>query len=240
MDNATPTPHRPAGIEPLLTVRDVVALSRLGARTVRELTRQGRMPPPIRFGKSLRWSPNAIRAWLANGSPPPRKRGAAKAAAPGKRPVGRPPCRSDTPHDHRDPRLVGWHEQVARPHRTRPPAGGARRRRHGGQRLRLARHDLRRHHRHARGRRRTRLRALPCHRPVPEVRLSALSTTYDPRDIYGPRACLSPQDIPQSCGDPSCPVHERIARRLRIAGVDSEQARAEAFVAPRERVESAN
>lgn len=39
--------------------------------------------------------------------------------------------------------------------------------------------------------------------------------TYDPRDIYGPRICLSPQDIPQPCLDPACPVHGRRREPLR-------------------------
>lgn len=74
-------------IEPLLTIRDVVGLSRLGERTIHMLVKERRMPAPTRFGKALRWNPAAIRQWLLDGSPKPRRTSADTSC---KRPVGRP------------------------------------------------------------------------------------------------------------------------------------------------------
>lgn len=56
--------------EPLvLTARDVALLLSISPRHVATLNSTGRLPRPIRFGRSVRWSAEELREWLAAGAP---------------------------------------------------------------------------------------------------------------------------------------------------------------------------
>jgi len=55
-----------------LTVDEVAAVLRCSARSVYRLVDSGRMLPPCRFGRLLRWHGAAFDAWVANGCPASR------------------------------------------------------------------------------------------------------------------------------------------------------------------------
>ena len=60
----------PAQVEPLLV--DVKALGRLlslSVRSVRRLNSGGKVPRPVRVGRSVRWNVETIREWIAQGCP---------------------------------------------------------------------------------------------------------------------------------------------------------------------------
>ena len=38
-------------------------------RTIRRWSRDGRMPPPVKIGKSVRWDADVIREWIKQGCP---------------------------------------------------------------------------------------------------------------------------------------------------------------------------
>lgn len=57
--------------EPLaLTARDVARLLNVSPRHVATLHATGRLPRPVRFGRSVRWNAEELREWLAAGAPP--------------------------------------------------------------------------------------------------------------------------------------------------------------------------
>ena len=60
----------------LATVDDVATLLNCSVRHVQRLSDSGRMPSPVRLGRSLRWSVAAIQEWIEAGCPDSRKRGA--------------------------------------------------------------------------------------------------------------------------------------------------------------------
>jgi predicted DNA-binding transcriptional regulator AlpA len=49
----------------LLDVRAVARLFSLSTQTVRRLDSQGRIPPPIRIGRAVRWYKPHVLGWLA-------------------------------------------------------------------------------------------------------------------------------------------------------------------------------
>ena len=53
----------------LLTVNDVAWLLNCSARTVYRLADSGRIPPPVRLGRLVRWSRRTLEVWLAEGCP---------------------------------------------------------------------------------------------------------------------------------------------------------------------------
>jgi len=53
----------------LLTAYDVAAILACSSRTVYRLADQRLIPPPVRVGGMLRWSRQAIQAWIAAGCP---------------------------------------------------------------------------------------------------------------------------------------------------------------------------
>lgn len=56
----------------LLDVRAVAALLGCSPRHVYRLADAGKMPAPVRLGALVRWSRQAIEAWIADGCPPVR------------------------------------------------------------------------------------------------------------------------------------------------------------------------
>jgi len=58
----------------LLTVREIAARLKCSTRMVYRLADAGRMPPPCRLGKLVRWKTEAIDAWIEQGCPNCRKR----------------------------------------------------------------------------------------------------------------------------------------------------------------------
>jgi len=57
----------------LLTLEEVAALFKVEPRTVRRQHDAGKFPPAIRIGTALRWSREAIEAWIAQGGGSPRR-----------------------------------------------------------------------------------------------------------------------------------------------------------------------
>ena len=53
----------------MLTVDGVASLLACSPRTVYRLADSGRMPPPVRLGSLVRWSRQAIDAWVVAGCP---------------------------------------------------------------------------------------------------------------------------------------------------------------------------
>ena len=66
-------PSMPLRADPLaLDVPALAAALRVSVRTVHRLRDQGRLPEPLKLGRSLVWpvdGPNGIRAWLAANAP---------------------------------------------------------------------------------------------------------------------------------------------------------------------------
>jgi predicted DNA-binding transcriptional regulator AlpA len=50
----------------LWTLREVAKALNVCEKTVWNLRRAGKMPPPIQLGRVLRWDPETIRRWLAS------------------------------------------------------------------------------------------------------------------------------------------------------------------------------
>lgn len=48
----------------LLTVKDVAAMLSVSQRQVWKLHASGRIPAPVRLGRSVRWAKNGIARWL--------------------------------------------------------------------------------------------------------------------------------------------------------------------------------
>jgi excisionase family DNA binding protein len=51
---------------------DVATLLKSSSRHVRRLADGGKMPPPLRIGRLIRWPKATIDDWLANGAKPVR------------------------------------------------------------------------------------------------------------------------------------------------------------------------
>ena len=51
----------------LLTAAELCSLLKLDARTLRVLRHEGRVPEPIKLGRSLRWRRAEVEAWIAGG-----------------------------------------------------------------------------------------------------------------------------------------------------------------------------
>jgi predicted DNA-binding transcriptional regulator AlpA len=71
MPTTTATPNPPPAGPPLLV--DLRELARLLARSEASLLRDvaaGRLPDPVRIGRSTRWRRTEIEAWIAAGCPP--------------------------------------------------------------------------------------------------------------------------------------------------------------------------
>ncbi len=56
--------------EMLLTVRDLAARLQCSPRKVRGLLSAGKLPTPVRVGRSVRWLASEIDGWLRAGCPP--------------------------------------------------------------------------------------------------------------------------------------------------------------------------
>lgn len=56
--------------KPLLwTMKEAAKALGICDKTVWTMAKEGRMPPPIRFGTSVRWDPEVLREWIAKGCP---------------------------------------------------------------------------------------------------------------------------------------------------------------------------
>lgn len=53
----------------LLAVRDVAALLRISGRQVLKLRASGRIPVPLKLGRSTRWRAEEIESWVRAGCP---------------------------------------------------------------------------------------------------------------------------------------------------------------------------
>ena len=53
----------------LLTAAQVAEILAISVRHVHKLNREEKIPAPVRLGRSVRWSRNEIKAWIAAGSP---------------------------------------------------------------------------------------------------------------------------------------------------------------------------
>lgn len=53
----------------LLNVRDVAARVRVSVRQVWKLASSGRIPKPVRLGRSVRWRAAELQAWIEAGCP---------------------------------------------------------------------------------------------------------------------------------------------------------------------------
>jgi len=61
-------PTLPAGIEPMLSIDDLVALLSCSRRLVERMRSAGRVPrPDIKVGKMPRWRVETIRRWIEGG-----------------------------------------------------------------------------------------------------------------------------------------------------------------------------
>ena len=55
----------PTAIEPLFDTNDVAAAAKLSPRTVERRRAEGTGPEFVRIGRSIRYEPSAVRAWIA-------------------------------------------------------------------------------------------------------------------------------------------------------------------------------
>jgi predicted DNA-binding transcriptional regulator AlpA len=61
-------PSLPAGLEPMVTTEDFVALLRCNRRTFERLRSAGKLPrPDIQLGRMPRWRAQTIREWIERG-----------------------------------------------------------------------------------------------------------------------------------------------------------------------------
>ncbi len=65
----TPTPRVTVPTSRLLTARDVAQRLVCDERTVRRLSREGKLPRPIKVGRRLRWRAAEIDEWLERRRP---------------------------------------------------------------------------------------------------------------------------------------------------------------------------
>lgn len=54
---------------PVLDVRAVALLLGCSARHVFRLSGEGKMPPPVRIGRLIRWRRSDLDAWISSGCP---------------------------------------------------------------------------------------------------------------------------------------------------------------------------
>ena len=59
--------------EKLLSVQNVSEMLGVSPRHIRRLNDAGRMPAPVRLGKSVRWPESALTEWVKAGCPDCRK-----------------------------------------------------------------------------------------------------------------------------------------------------------------------
>jgi len=59
----------------LLDVHQVAKTIGCSPRHVHRLSDAGRMPPPVKLGRLVRWRRCEIEAWIAEGCPPVRRKG---------------------------------------------------------------------------------------------------------------------------------------------------------------------
>ncbi len=52
-----------------MTAREVSKLFQVSERTVWRLCETGQIPPPIRFGRVIRWNHEGLKKWIDAGSP---------------------------------------------------------------------------------------------------------------------------------------------------------------------------
>jgi excisionase family DNA binding protein len=53
----------------LIGVREVAKLLKVSVRHVVRVSETGEIPPPIRIGRAVRWSRDALTKWIADGCP---------------------------------------------------------------------------------------------------------------------------------------------------------------------------
>lgn len=53
----------------LIGVREVAKMLKVSVRHVIRMSETGEIPPPIRIGRAVRWSHDAISKWIADGCP---------------------------------------------------------------------------------------------------------------------------------------------------------------------------
>ncbi len=62
--------HVAPELRPLaVSARQLAAMLDLSVRTIRTMDAAGKLPRGIRFGRSIRWSCDELRDWLAAGAP---------------------------------------------------------------------------------------------------------------------------------------------------------------------------
>ena len=54
---------------PLLSVDEVAAMLNVSERTLWRLLSAGKLPQPVRFGRSTRWRTAEVRDWIERGCP---------------------------------------------------------------------------------------------------------------------------------------------------------------------------
>ena len=71
MNRNNPAEVTPATIETLLTVDDLAHLVKRSPRTIRYWRSKGLLPKPdVVVQRTVRWRPQTVEAWLANGARP--------------------------------------------------------------------------------------------------------------------------------------------------------------------------
>lgn len=61
------TVNQAAASAGLMSMADLAAMLACSSRHVYRLVERGRMPAPIRLGRSVRWKRSEIEAWIASG-----------------------------------------------------------------------------------------------------------------------------------------------------------------------------
>jgi prophage regulatory protein len=56
-------------VQTLLTAEEVAAMLGVSERTLWRLLSAGKVPKPVRFGRSTRWKAGEIQRWLERGCP---------------------------------------------------------------------------------------------------------------------------------------------------------------------------
>ena len=64
------TGHAPEVVPLLVDASVLAALLNVSQRHVHRMDALGQVPSPIRLGRSVRWSAEEIKAWVAAGAPP--------------------------------------------------------------------------------------------------------------------------------------------------------------------------
>jgi predicted DNA-binding transcriptional regulator AlpA len=53
----------------LIDSKEAVKLLKVSSRTLWEMQATGRMPPPVRIGRAVRWSLETLKKWIEDGCP---------------------------------------------------------------------------------------------------------------------------------------------------------------------------